>query len=75
MKKEVTHSMSEIGKIEILCDHCQQPMKKLISMPALIGFDDIGRSILKKEATEGAKADDSRKEAPSKPASKEEKAA
>jgi len=47
--KEVMHSMSEIGKIEVLCDHCGQPMKKMMSMPALVGFDDIGRSVSKKD--------------------------
>jgi len=51
--KEVQHSVSEIGKIEILCDDCKKPMKKMLSLPALIGFDSVGRSKSKtdKEAT------------------------
>ena len=36
--------MSEVGIIEILCDACGQTMKKKLSMPSLIGFDDVGRS-------------------------------
>jgi putative FmdB family regulatory protein len=42
--KEVQHSVSEIGKIEILCDDCNTQMKKMLSLPALIGFDSVGRS-------------------------------
>lgn len=42
--EEVQHTVSEIGKIEILCDGCDLPMKKMLSVPALIGFDNVGRS-------------------------------
>ena len=48
-EKEVEHSMSEVGKVEILCDACGQTMKKKLSMPSLIGFDDVGRSGRSKE--------------------------
>jgi putative FmdB family regulatory protein len=48
-EKEVQHTVSEIGKIEVLCDLCRKPMKKLLSIPALIGFDNIGRSGRKKD--------------------------
>jgi putative FmdB family regulatory protein len=51
-KKEVQHPVSEIGKIEVLCDDCGRPMRKLLSVPALIGFDNVGRSISKKEKAE-----------------------
>jgi putative FmdB family regulatory protein len=51
-KKEVQHAVNEIGKIEVLCDECMKPMKKLLSVPALIGFDSVGRSLSKKERTE-----------------------
>ena len=47
-EKEVQHTISEIGKIEVLCDHCGAPMKKMMSVPALVGFDNIGRSVSKK---------------------------
>lgn len=58
---EVQHSMSEIGKIEILCDSCGNKMKKLLSAPTLIGFDNVGRSVSKKD-----KAESSKKESPKK---------
>lgn len=48
-EKEVQHSMNEIGKIEVLCDRCDEPMKKMMSAPALVGFDNIGRSVSKKD--------------------------
>jgi len=48
-EKELQHSMSEIGKIEVLCDSCGTQMKKMLSAPTLIGFDDVGRSISKKD--------------------------
>ena len=54
-EKEVQHSVSEIGKIEILCDGCGKPMKKLLSVPALIGFDSIGRSGRQKDKDEAPK--------------------
>ncbi len=58
-KKEVQHSMGEIGKIEVICDNCGQKMKKLLSAPTLIGFDDVGRSVSKKD-----KSDSPKKESP-----------
>ena len=48
-EKEVQHLMSEIGKINVACDACGSQMKKLLSAPTLIGFDDVGRSISKKD--------------------------
>jgi len=48
-EKEVRHAISEIGKIEVLCDHCGAQMKKMMSVPALVGFDNIGRSVSKKD--------------------------
>jgi putative FmdB family regulatory protein len=51
-QQEVQHSMSEIGKIEVICDHCGDRMRKKLSMPTLIGFDDVGRSIGKKDKAE-----------------------
>jgi len=56
--------MSEVGKIEVLCDECGEPMKKQLSMPALIGFDDVGRS--------GRKNGEDNKEASKKETSKKE---
>ena len=48
-EKEVRHAINEIGKIEILCDNCQSVMKKQLSVPSLIGFDEVGRSKRSKE--------------------------
>ena len=48
-EQEVQHSMSEIGKIEVICDNCGAKMRKQLSAPTLIGFDDVGRSISKKD--------------------------
>lgn len=48
-ENEVQHSMSEIGKIKVTCGGCGSQMKKMLSAPTLIGFDDVGRSISKKE--------------------------
>jgi putative FmdB family regulatory protein len=62
-EREVQHSMSEIGKIEIKCEACAQPMKKLLSAPTLLGFDNVGRSISKKDKKD-------KKEAPKKETSK-----
>jgi putative FmdB family regulatory protein len=62
-EREVQHSMSEIGKIEIKCEVCAQPMKKLLSAPTLLGFDNVGRSISKKDKKD-------KKEAPKKETSK-----
>lgn len=56
-EKEVQHSMSEIGKIEVECNTCGTAMKKMLSAPTLIGFDEVGRSISKKD-----KANSTRKE-------------
>jgi putative FmdB family regulatory protein len=64
-EREVQHSMSEIGKIEIKCEACAQPMKKLLSAPTLLGFDNVGRSISKKD-----KKDTPKNEAPKKETSK-----
>jgi len=50
--KEVQHSMSEIGKIEVICDDCGTIMKKQLSAPTLIGFDEVGRSVSKKDKQE-----------------------
>ena len=47
--EEVQHTVSEIGKIEILCNDCNLPMKKMLSVPALIGFDNVGRSKSRKD--------------------------
>ena len=47
--KEVSHSFSEIGKIKVLCGTCEKPMKKLLSLLTLIGFDSVGRSVGRKE--------------------------
>ena len=55
--KEVQHSVSEIGKIDVSCDDCRIPMKKMLSLPALIGFDNIGRSRNKKDKEEAPKKD------------------
>ena len=60
-EKEVQHSMSEIGKIEVACDACGMKMKKMLSAPTLIGFDDVGRSISKKDMANGEKSDSSKK--------------
>jgi putative FmdB family regulatory protein len=51
-QREVQHSMNEIGKIEVFCTNCGEKMKKQLSMPTLIGFDDVGRSISKKDKVE-----------------------
>ena len=56
-EKEVQHTVSEIGKIDIKCDICGSQMKKLLSLPALIGFDNIGRSRRKKDSEETTKKD------------------
>lgn len=62
-EKEVQHSMSEIGKIEVNCDSCFAQMKKMLSAPTLIGFDDVGRSISKKEKSADTKKDSSKSKA------------
>ncbi len=75
--KEVQHSVSEIGKIEIRCDECDQRMKKKLSVPALIGFDSVGRSVGRKgkdESTvkDSAKSDSSKKDTSGKSGSQKE---
>ncbi len=72
--KEVQHSVSEIGKIEILCEDCNTQMKKMLSLPALIGFDSVGRSKSRKEkeespVKESVKSDSSKKDISKKPGS------
>lgn len=52
--EEVQHTVSEIGKIEILCNECDLPMKKMLSVPALIGFDNVGRSRGRKDKEESS---------------------
>jgi putative FmdB family regulatory protein len=69
--KEVSHSVAEIGKIRVECDACGEPMKKLLSVPTLIGFDNVGRSIGRKEKDSAGEAKpasgaDAKKEAPKK---------
>ena len=54
-EKEVRHSMNEIGKIAVECDSCGAKMKKMLSTPTLIGFDEVGRSISKKDKAENSK--------------------
>jgi putative FmdB family regulatory protein len=53
-QKEVHHAISEIGKIEVVCDQCGTRMKKQLSAPTLIGFDNVGRSISKKDKSENS---------------------
>lgn len=65
--REVQHSVNEIGKIQVLCEKCNSPMRKMISLPALIGFDEAGRSVGRKnqEGSTGSESstgpDDSKK--------------
>ena len=56
-QKEVQHPMSEIGKIKVICEECGETMKKQLSTPTLIGFDDVGRSISKKDKPEASSND------------------
>jgi len=58
-EKEIQHSMNEIGKVEINCSACGSKMNKMLSAPTLIGFDDVGRSISKKDKSETSKKDSS----------------
>lgn len=62
-QKEVTHSIGEIGKIQVSCEKCGTGMTKQLSMPALIGFDNVGRSVSKKEKSESSPASESAKPA------------
>jgi putative FmdB family regulatory protein len=70
--KEVQHSVSEIGRIEILCDDCKKPMKKMLSLPALIGFDSVGRSRSKKEKEGSSKSESTKSESPKSESPKKE---
>lgn len=70
IEKEVQHAMDKIGKIEIRCDVCEQPMKKLLSAPTLLGFDNVGRSISKKDKKDTSKKDTSKKNTPQKDTTK-----
>jgi putative FmdB family regulatory protein len=66
-QKEVQHSMSEIGKIVVICNSCGSVMKKQLSAPTLVGFDNIGRSVSKKDQEAGTKKEVSTKsESPAK---------
>ena len=58
--KEVQHTISEIGKITVVCDDCGATMVKQLSTPALIGFDNVGRSIGKKEKSESSASESSK---------------
>ena len=64
--KEVQHSVSEIGKIEILCVDCNLPMKKMLSLPALIGFDNVGRSRINKDKETASKKEPEKTDSPAK---------
>lgn len=57
IEQEVQHTMSEIGKIEVSCDTCAEPMKKMLSAPSLLGFDNVGRSIGKNDKKEAPKSE------------------
>jgi putative FmdB family regulatory protein len=79
-EKEVQHTVSEIGKIKIICDSCGNSMKKLLSIPALIGFDEVGRSRGRKEKEEASKKDTTsqdshKKDSPTKKEAKKDTAA
>ena len=67
--EEVQHTVSEIGKIEILCGECDQPMKKMLSIPALIGFDSVGRSRGRKDKEESSTKDSAKSDSPKKESS------
>ena len=72
--REVQHSMNEIGKIEVMCDACGNQMKKLLSAPTLLGFDDVGRSISKSDKANNSKKEASKPSTPSKSLSKKDAA-
>lgn len=72
--REVQHSMNEIGKIEVMCDACGNQMKKLLSAPTLLGFDDVGRSISKSDKANNSKKETSKPSTPSKSLSKKDAA-
>jgi len=73
-QKEVQHPMSEIGKIEVVCDTCGVKMKKMLSMPTLLGFDDVGRSVSKKDKNEGSSEGKAKSTIPPKETSKKDAA-
>lgn len=73
-EKEVQHSMSEIGNIEVNCTVCGAKMKKMLSAPTLIGFDDVGRSISKKEKADVGKSEGTGKSATENKSSKKDAA-
>jgi len=52
----------------------KKPMKKMISLPALIGFDDVGRSKSRKDKEDAPKNDTSKKDTPKKDASSKDTA-
>ena len=58
-QKEVNHSISELGKIQVACDSCGNSMQKLLSVPALVGFDNVGRSLSRKDKGEKPSAENS----------------
>lgn len=58
-EKEIQHSMSEIGKIVVSCESCNTQMKKMLSAPTLIGFDEVGRSIGTKNKSENSNSSSS----------------
>ena len=72
--REVQHPMSEIGKIEVMCDACGHQMKKLLSAPTLLGFDDVGRSISKSDKANNSKKEISKPSTPVKSSSKKDAA-
>ena len=72
--KEVEHSMNEVGKIEVLCDVCSSIMKKNLSMPSLVGFDDVGRSgrLKEKDGKTESKTESAKDDSKVEPAAKKE---
>ena len=73
-EREVQHSISEIGKIEVVCPECGTQMKKMLSVPTLIGFDDVGRSISKKDKAGSYKSENASKTTSTKNSSKKDAA-
>jgi len=61
-QKEVQHPISEIGKIKVVCDNCGATMAKQLSTPTLLGFDNVGRSISKKDKPSESSGDKSSKQ-------------
>ena len=73
-EREVQHSMSEIGKIKVECNSCGTVMNKMLSAPTLIGFDEVGRSISKKDKSVDSKKGGSEKTTSSSSTSKKDAA-